>query len=187
MPEKTLEEFLAIARIIRPQGRRGEVAAEILTDFPSRFEKLRGVFLENSCGSPEPAALESTWLHKGRVILKFSGVDSITQASRLRGSYVLIPQEERVPLPPNHYYLWQLRGCRVVQEQGGFRSEVGTVTDVERTGGVDLLRVACPPRRRGEVLIPLAQEICTRIDPVAKMIVIDPPADLLELNEDSQS
>jgi 16S rRNA processing protein RimM len=113
------------------------------------------------------------------VILKLSGIDSIEGACRLRGLHLLIPWEERTALPPHHYYLWELRGCRVVWERQG--KEIGTVTDVEPTGGVALLHVA---RREGkdEVLIPLAQDICTRLDPAGKIIVIDPPEDLLELN-----
>jgi ribosomal 30S subunit maturation factor RimM len=92
---------------------------------------------------------------------------------------VLILAEERMPLPPNHYYLSELQGCRVVTERGGRQVEVGTVTDIQPTGGVDVLRVATS---RGEVLIPLAQAICTKIDTEARTIFIDPPEDLLDLN-----
>lgn len=180
MPGKNPDRFLAIARIVKAQGRRGEVAVEILTDFPERFEKLRQVYLENSGHSADLFEVENHWPHKGRVVLKFSGVDTIEQAKRLVGRHVLVPREERMPLPAHRYYVWELRGCRVIAERGGVTSEVGTVTDVEVTGGVDLLRVATT---RGEVLIPLAQAICTRIDTQAKIIVVEPPADLLELNE----
>jgi 16S rRNA processing protein RimM len=185
LPQEEPDRFLAIARIVRPQGRWGEVAAEVLTDFPARFRDLRRAFLENPGQAPDPVAVERVWPHKGRVVLKFSGVDSIESASRLRGRHVLIPREERTPLPPHHYYLWELKGCRVVTERKGAQSEIGTVTDVERTGGVDLLHVVPARRRRREVLIPLAQSICTRIDTQAKTIVVDPPEDLLELNERS--
>jgi len=173
------EEFLAVARIVRPQGRRGEVAAEILTDFPERLGKLRRAYLENPGCRPEPVGVDRVWPHKGRVILKLSGVDSIAQAARLRGRHMLIPRDERMPLAAHQHYIWELTGCRVVKECQGAQREVGTVTDVEPTGGTDLLHVATP---RGEVLIPLAQDICRRIDTAAKTIVIDPPEDLLELN-----
>jgi len=173
-------QFLAIARILRPQGRKGEVAAEILTDFPGRFLQLQSVFLEDPGQAPRPVWMERGWPHKGRIILKFSGIDSIESASRLRGLQVLIPWERRTPLPPHHYYLCELSGCRVVC--GPQEREIGTVGEVESTGGVDVLHV----RRTdtgAEVLIPLAQEICTRIDLASRTIVIDPPEDLLELNE----
>lgn len=75
-----------------------------------------------------------------------------------------------------------MKGCRVVAERGGVQREVGIVTDVEPTGGVDLLHVARHGGQGGEVLIPLAQTICTHIDPGSKTIVIDPPEDLLDLN-----
>jgi 16S rRNA processing protein RimM len=173
------ERFLAIARIVRPQGRRGEVAAEILTDFPSRFSGVTRVYLEAPGQVPGPIALENAWPHKGRIILKLAGIDSIDQASRLRGLHVLIPSDEKTALPPHHYYHGDLQGCRVVVESEGGKTEVGRVTEIEPTGGTDLLHVATP---RGEILIPLAQEICRRIDCSAKEIVIDPPADLLDLN-----
>jgi 16S rRNA processing protein RimM len=172
-------QFLAIARILRPQGRKGEVAAEILTDFTTRFQQLQTAFLEVPGQAPKRVEVERAWPHKGRIILKFSGIDSIESASRLRGLQVLIPWEERTPLPPHHYYLCELDGCRVVWERQGM--EIGTVTEVESTGGVDVLHV----RRsdgKSEVLIPLAQEICTRIDIASRTIIIDPPEELLDLN-----
>ncbi|MGA2984610.1 MAG: ribosome maturation factor RimM [Terriglobia bacterium] len=173
-------QFLAIARILRPQGRKGEVAAEILTDFPARFHLLQSVFLEVPGQTPQPVNVESSWPHKGRIILKFSGIDSIETASSLRGLQVFIPWEQRAPLPPHHYYLCELHGCRVIWERRG--QEIGTVTEVESTGGVDVLHVERPDGK-GEVLIPLAQEICTRIDLASRTIVIDPPENLLDLNE----
>jgi 16S rRNA processing protein RimM len=172
-------KFLTIARILRPQGRWGEVAAEILTDFPARFAELRSVFLEAPGQAPQPIALEKVWPHKDRIILKFAGIDSIESASRLRGLQIFIPLEQRTPLPPHHYYLWELGGCRVVMERQ--EEEIGTVVEVEPTAGVALLHVKRADGK-GEVLIPLAQEICKRVDLAEKVIVIDPPEELLELN-----
>jgi 16S rRNA processing protein RimM len=182
LTSKEAGPFLAIGRIVKTQGRRGEILAEVLTDFPARFQGLRKAFLGTGSLPPRPAEVENTWPHKGRMVVKFLGVDSITEAERLVGLHILIPQEERMQLPSHHYYVWELKGCRVVREHQGVREEVGTVTEVESTGGVDLLHVSRPGGGGGEVLIPLAQAICTRIDPEAKTIVIDPPADLLELN-----
>ena len=179
MGENTGGPYLTIARIVRPQGRKGEVAAEILTDFPERFAQLSRVFLEAPGQSPQPVTLESGWLHKGRVVLKFSGIDSIDSASRLRGLQVFVPWEERAKLPPNHYYTCELHGCRVIVEQDG--KEIGTVVEVEATGGVDVLHVSRADGK-GEVLIPLAQEICKQIDVASQTIVISPPEELLELN-----
>ena len=172
--------FLAIACILRPQGRRGEVLAAILSDYPSRFEKLRRAFLDQPARPPVAVAVEDAWLHKGKVVLKFAGVDSIDDAETLKGRYVLVPEEERIALSAGQFYLSELEGCRVVVQEEGKERTVGTVTEVERTGGVDLLHVSDASR---EILIPLAQSICKRIDPAGKLIVVDPPADLLDLNQ----
>ncbi|MHB8653365.1 MAG: ribosome maturation factor RimM [Terriglobia bacterium] len=182
VPETAPNQYLAIARIARPQGRHGEVVADILTDFPERFEKLHRAYLENAGGESQPVDIEKTWPHKGRIVLKFAGVDSINQADSLRGLHVFIRSEDRVALPEHQYYVWELEGCRVVRERAGVAEEVGIVTEIERTGGVDLLRVARARDKSRELLIPLTQDICTRIDTAAKMILIEPPEDLLELN-----
>lgn len=176
------KQFLAVARVVKPQGRRGEVLADILTDFPERFENLRRAFLENETGGPRAVDIENTWPHKGRIVLKFSGVDSIDQADPLRGLHVFIRHEDRVALPEHHYYVWELEGCRVIRELAGQTQEIGVVTGIDRTGGVDLLRVARAGNDSSELLIPLTRAICKRIDAAEKTIVIDPPEDLLDLN-----
>ncbi len=180
MGENASGKYLTVARILRPQGRKGEVAAEILTDFPTRFQQLQRAFLEIPGQPQKPVTLESSWPHKGQIILKFAGVDSIDSASALRGSELLIPWDERASLVPHQYYLCELEGCRVIWERKG--QEIGNVIEVESTGGVDLLHVRRPDGK-SEVLIPLAQDICTRIDPANRTIVIDPPDELLELND----
>ena len=176
-----LRGFIAIARVVRPQGRKGEVLAEILTDFPSRFRDLNRVFLDAPGNPPQVVTVENTWLHKGKVVLKLAGIGSIDDAETLRGRLVLVPEEERVTLSANQYYLWELKGCQVVVESGGTRKPLGIVTEIERTGGVDLLHVSDDSR---EVLVPFAEAICKVIDPEARLIVIDPPEDLLDLNRE---
>jgi len=94
-----MRDFIAIARVLRPQGRKGEVLAEMLTDFPSRFVGLQRAFLEVSGGNPQALTVEHAWLHKGRVVLKFEGIASISEAETLRGRHVLVPEEEKVSLP----------------------------------------------------------------------------------------
>jgi 16S rRNA processing protein RimM len=173
--------FIAIARVVRPQGRKGEVLAEILTDFPSRFRDLHRAFLDVPGNHPQVVTVEDTWLHKGKVVLKLAGIGSIDDAETLRGRLVLVPEEEKVALSANQYYLWELKGCQVVVENGEMRKPLGTVTEVERTGGVDLLRVVDDSR---EVLVPFAEAICKVIDPESRLIVIDPPDDLLDLNRE---
>ncbi len=173
------QQYVAIARIVRPQGRRGEVAAEVLTDFSARFASLRQAFLEQPGKPPDSVQVEDAWPHLGRIILKLEGVDSIEAANRLRHRHLLIRREERVYLPPHRYYVSDLVGCRVVTHSD-LTYEVGMVTAVEPTGGVDLLHVRRSDGR--EALIPLAEAICTRIDPENKLIVVAPPEELLDLN-----
>jgi 16S rRNA processing protein RimM len=173
--------FVAIARVLRPQGRKGEVLAEILTDFPSRFERLQRAFLDEPGHQPRAATIEHAWLHKGKVVLKFAGAGSIDDAETLRGRLVLVPDEEKAALAANQYYLSQLEGCQVVAERAGTRTPLGIVTEVERTGGADLLHVVDGSH---ELLIPFVRAICKVIDPDSRLIVIDPPEDLLDLNRD---
>jgi 16S rRNA processing protein RimM len=178
--EKQTAEFLAVARVVRPRGRVGEVTAEILTDFPDRFSNLQRVYLESPGLAPAPARIEKAWHHKGRIVLKFSGVDSIQAADSLRDRHVLVPIEEKAALLPDSYFWHDLVGCRVVMAASP-HTEVGAVTEVERTGGVELLHVARRAPRESEVLIPFATAICTKIDLETREIVIDPPEDLLDL------
>ncbi len=183
MAERPDHEWLAIARVLRPRGRHGEVAVEVLTDFPERFAALRRAYLDSSGDArPELAEIAESWWHQGTLVLRFAGVESIDQAERLRGRLVLIPRSERARLGRNRYYVWELVGCAVVRPGG---EPVGTVTDVEPTGGVDLLAVradAASPDAQ-DLLIPLAEEICIAIDLDARRIVIEPPEGLLSLNE----
>ena len=176
-----MQGFIAIAQVVRPQGRKGEVLAEILTDFPARFADLRRVFLDDPGNNPRAANVEHSWLHKGRVVLKFAGTDSISDAETLRGRYVLVPEAEKVALSANQYYLWELKGCQVVVESNGERKPLGTVTEIERIRGADLLHVSNGSR---EILVPFAEAICKVIDPEARLIVIEPPEDLLDLNRE---
>jgi 16S rRNA processing protein RimM len=175
------DQWLAIARVQRARGRKGEVAAEVLTDFPERLERLRRVYLETPGGSPETAEIAKSWWHRGTLILHFTGIDSINAAQRLRGRLLLIPRDERKRLGRHQYYLWELVGCAVVRGSG---EPVGAVVGIEPTGGVDLLRVRPEGvTEREDLLIPLAEEICTVIDVGARRIVIEPPEGLLDLNQ----
>jgi 16S rRNA processing protein RimM len=160
------------------------VVAEVLTDFPERFATTKRAFLENPETGPQLVEIAETWWHEGRLILRFAGVDSMSQAERLRGRLLLIPQRERVALGQDQYYLWELTGCAVICR--GSQQPLGEVTSVEPTGGVELLRVqlgGSERRRSDEVLIPFAQEICPEVDVGARRILIDPPEGLLDLNQ----
>jgi len=182
--------YVSLARILRPRGVRGEVAAEILTDFPERLTALRNVFL---CGDspPRPARVLRCWLSPsrgGQAIFLFEGCDSVAAAEKLRGLEVQVPLAERVALPAGRYYVSDLIGCEVHERgaAGAGKAALGIVRDVQ-FAGTPLLVVETPAEsskaRRGEILIPMAEEICTRIDTAARVIEVLLPEGLRELNE----
>jgi 16S rRNA processing protein RimM len=172
-------ERITLARVVRPRGRRGEVAAEILTDFPERLPSLREVFLWDGRGEPRRAKVRECWLHNGRAIFLFEGCDSINDAEKFRGLEVQVPLSARVPLEPGRHYVSDLSGCEVWE--GAER--LGVVRDVQFGGeivrGTPLLVVETP---QGELLVPLAEEICTTIDPIGRRIEVKLPEGLRELN-----
>jgi 16S rRNA processing protein RimM len=174
---------VTVARVLRPHGRRGEVAAEILTDFPDRLAERACVYLCDARSELRSVTLRSCWLSHsrgGQAILHFEGSDSISDAEKLVGLEVQIPMSERMPLPGGSYYVTDLAGCDV-RDAGG--REIGRVRDVQFTGeetrGTPLLVVDAP---EGELLIPLAQEICVRVDVNARYIEVHLPEGLRELN-----
>jgi 16S rRNA processing protein RimM len=171
-----VEELISVARVARPQGRRGEVIADLLTDFPERFAGLATVRLRLANGDLSILELEGSRLHAGRIVLKFAGCDNINQAEVLRGALLLIEREQLVELPVDTYYDFDLVDCAVVTTAA---EPVGRVTGVHRYGAAPLLAVANDEKR--EHLIPLTLSICIEIDVARKRIVIDPPAGLLEL------
>jgi 16S rRNA processing protein RimM len=181
-PEASQAGRVTVARILRPHGRRGEVAAEILTDFPKRLTRLKTAALWDGRAEPECAAIRSCWISEsrgGQAIFHFEGSDSISSAEKLVGLEVQIPFSERMTLPAGSYYVSDLTGCEVCEKDG---AALGCVSDVQFTGGTPLLVVPSP---RGEVLIPLAQEICVRVDIAARRIEVVLPEGLRELNSNS--
>jgi 16S rRNA processing protein RimM len=180
---------VTVARILRPHGRRGEVACEILTDFPERLKNLRAAMLWDSRpASPaeaRPVNVRSCWISQsrgGQAIFHFEGSESISDAEKLMGLDVQITLAERVALPDGRYYVTDLIGCDVFQND---TEAIGRVRDVQFTGegvaGTPILVVDSP---RGELLIPLAQEICVRVDVAARRIKVVLPEGLLELNRE---
>jgi 16S rRNA processing protein RimM len=162
---------------------RGEVAAEILTDFPERLTRLSSVELWDGSGVPRRAAVRKCWLSHsrgGQAIFHFAASDSVDDARKLVGLEVQVPLADRVKLPAGSYYISDLVGCAVREKHGG---DVGLVRDVEIHGDV----ISGTPNlvvdtARGELLIPLAQEICVNVDLAARQIEVVLPEGLRELN-----
>jgi 16S rRNA processing protein RimM len=156
---------------------RGELVADLLTDFPERFEELQRLVGVMPDGRIFELALEAHWFQSGRIVLKFAGYDSIEEASALVGCEFAVPESERVELPEDEYYDWELAGCRVESVAG---EHLGRVREVMRTGGVEVLVVVSEREATREHLIPLAEEICVEIDVENKLIRVDAPEGLLE-------
>lgn len=192
---------MLLARILRARGNKGEVAAEILTDFPERLTKMKEVYVGHAAGKDEPQqmALKSCWLsqnHRGQAVFHFEGVHSISEAEEFRGFEVLLPFEQRVTLPAGQYFVSDLIGCSVFENPAAppvvssspcslaeAPSLLGTVRDVQFPGeefaGTPILEVETS---RGEILIPLAVDICTKINTAARRIDVVLPEGLRDLN-----
>lgn len=178
---------VTLARILRPHGRRGEVAAEILTDFRERLTRLKSALLWDGKNQPREAGIRECWLSRsrgGQAIFHFEDSHSISDAEKLVGLEVQVPLAERVVLPAGSYYVADLIGSGVFERLlFGDTAKIGTVRDVQFTGedvtGTPILVVDSPD---GELLIPLAVEICRDIDVTARHIEVVLPEGLLELN-----
>ena len=163
--------WVTVALLGKTRGNRGEITALALSSKPERYKALREVFL---FGAGDPYQVESAWFHDGTLILKFQGVDSISEAEKLSGAEVRIPAEQRAPLEPGEYFQTDLIGCDVIDSQTG--SSLGRVTSWDDSGGPGLLVV------EGGLMIPFARSICIEIDPAARRILVALPEGLKDLN-----
>jgi 16S rRNA processing protein RimM len=173
--EPHLEPLVAVARAIKTRGLKGEIVADLLTDFPERFEKLSRLIAVAPNGEREAVEVENHWFQKDRIVLKFIGSDSIEAASKFIGYEFAVPESDRVPLDEGSFYQWELEGSRVETVQGEY---VGIVSSILRTGGTEMLVIEGSGK---EHLVPVAESIVVKIDVTSKKIVIDPPEGLLEL------
>lgn len=169
------EELVAVARAVKTRGTRGEIVAELLTDFPERFHGLKRLIAVAPDGHRTVLKLEEHWLHQGRIVLKFEGFDSIETASALVGTEFTVPESERVELEEDEFYDWELQGCLVETVEG---KPLGRVREIMRTGGVEMLVVEKDDGR--DYLIPMAEDICVEINIERKLIRVDAPEGLLE-------
>lgn len=169
--------YIAIARIARTRGNRGEVLADFYTDFPDRFDALEEVWLEFADGRLQHMSLEDTWEHKGRIVLKFLGVDSISSAEGCVGSWVVVPVDQAVKLPDGTYFDHDLVGCLVQDTQG---RRLGNVREILHIVGNNQLVVR---GENQEYLIPAVDSICVKISIKEKQILIDPPEGLMDLGK----
>ncbi len=171
--------LVLVGRIAKPHGLRGDVVVNPETDFAEeRFAPGAQLLMrrQHPRAATESVSVASVRFHNGRPIVRFEGLASIDQAEALTGASLWIEASSRPRLPEGRYYHDALIGCDVETLSG---ARVGRVTRIDAFGGASLLAVT---DGRHEMLIPLAEAICVRIDPVLRRIVIDPPEGLLDVN-----
>lgn len=199
---ESASQWIVLAHILRPQGRKGEVLADLFTDFPERFGQYPRVWLapagfadQSSADTiavvgAESAEVMSHWLpvgkNAGRIVLHFAGVDSIEKAQQLAGKDVMVPLAERMPLAPGAAYISDLLGCTVYDRD----RMLGVVESVEFPTSPDGSRrleeaaplLAIKPPQGGEVLVPFASAFLLDLDVAAKTIRMALPEGLTEIN-----
>ena len=187
--------WIVLAHLLRPQGRKGEVLAELFTDFPERFEDQKRVFLaapgfDGEEAEARPAEVVAFWLpvgkNEGRVVLQFAGIDTISDAESIAGQDVLIPREERLPLEDESVYISELVGCTVYDGP----TPVGVVEDVQfamTADGGRRLEDAAPllvvtSSDGDEVLVPFVKAFLVAVDAEGKRIDMVLPVGLVDVN-----
>ena len=162
-------KLVTIAHLVRARGNKGELAALPLSN---RLTDVKHVIVNDA-----PMEVERTWTHGDRVIFKFKGVDTISDAQRLAGADVSIPLEQRPEAPEGEYYQSDLIGCQVVDQSGRM---LGVVSDFQETGGAPLLEIRTQDGK--ELLIPFAKSMLVGVDLVRKRIEVNLPDGLADLN-----
>ena len=188
-------EWVVLAQLLRPQGRKGELLAELLTDFPERFDGRGRVYLAaanftGTSAEAKEAEVNAYWLplgkNQGRIVLKFAGIDSISDAEKLAGLEVIVPREERLPLDEEANYISDLVGCTVYD--GAI--PVGVIEDVQFATTPDGLRrleetapmLVVISAGGDELLIPFAKDFVVAVDVAGKRVEMVLPDGLLDVN-----
>jgi 16S rRNA processing protein RimM len=186
-----------LVRVRKPQGRKGEVFAEILTDFPEKFAERKKLWLlpdvgvpsleqshraKGGPGQPPPREVELIhhWLHKGGIVLHFAGIDSISAAETLAGLIVAIPHSERASLAEDEVHIADLIGCTLVDVAVDPPATIGEIDNVDRTAGPAPLLIV--KGARGEILVPFAKSYLRKVDIEHQSVEMALPEGLVDLN-----
>jgi 16S rRNA processing protein RimM len=169
-------QFVTLARVVKTQGRHGEVAVEVHTDIPGRLHAGMRVFALEQSNTRRELQIEDVWPHKDWLVLKFAGVDSISGAEALVGSELQVPISERSELEPGTAYVSDLVGCTLFDHG----REVGLVSDVRFGAGEAPLLVIGSGKH--ELEVPYAQEFLVKTDIEHKRIEMNLPDGLLDVN-----
>ncbi|MEO8074140.1 MAG: ribosome maturation factor RimM [Acidobacteriota bacterium] len=167
-------DWVTIAKTVKTRGLRGELVADLLTDFPERFDNLERVFAVCADNKTTELDIEKFWFQKDRIIFKFKGIDSIEAAEKWRDCAICIPESEAVELEDDEFFDWELENCEVETVEG---EKIGVVQELMRTGATEILVVKGAEK---EYLIPFAETICIEVDVENKLIRVDVPEGLLE-------
>ena len=178
MSVETSGEFVTLARVVKTQGRRGEVAAQVHSDVPERFAAgMKLLALPKAEDARRELVVEDLWPHKDLLVLKFRGVDSISEAEVLVGSELQLPAGQRAKLEPGWNYVSDLIGCSVLDHA----REIGRVEDVQfGTGEAPLLTVANAAGKKFEV--PFAEAYLEAVDVKQRRVRVNLPEGMLEIN-----
>lgn len=155
-------QFLAVGRVVRPHGVRGELCVEIHTAYPERFGVYRQIFVGEA---HTPFKIKAHRFHKGFVILALTGVDNRTQAESLRDQWLWISRDDAIPLEEGEYYLYQVLGMQVITDQGEM---LGRITEIIETGANDVYVV----RGADEILLPAIPDVIQQVDIAARRMIV---------------
>lgn len=172
--------FITVARVVKTQGRRGEVAAEVHSAVPGRFAEAMKLLALGEQGTRRELEIEGLWPHKGLLVLKFGGVDSISDAEALVGAELQVPLSERAALEPGWTYVSDLVGCRVFDNG----REIGCIEDVQLGAGeAPLLIVAYGAGVQTKKFdVPFAVAYLEGVDIARRQVLMRLPEGMLEVN-----
>lgn len=181
MSRETSGEFITLARVLKTQGRHGEVAVEVHSDIPGRFAVGMKLFaLEKSQTTRREVEIEGLWPHKGLLVLKFAGVDSISDAEVLIGSELQVRRADRAELEQGWTYVSDLIGCTVLDLSNGTSREIGHIEDVQFGAGEAPLLIVADGSKKFE--IPFAEAYLEKVDATRHEVRMNLPEGMLEVN-----
>lgn len=168
------EDLVLVGRLARPHGLRGEMSVEVLTDFPGRFVPGLVLVASDARGGRRPLVVSAVRPSGDRLLILFEGVGDRNDAEALRGLDLSVPHGSEVPRPEGFVYHFDLEGCRAVDRSG---TELGLVSALVDVAGRSLLEIETP---RGGRQVPFVEPIVVSVDVARKVVVLDPPAGLLD-------
>lgn len=181
MSTESTRGFITLARVVKTQGRHGEVAVEVHSDIPDRFAAGMKLFALSKENTQRELEVEDLWPHKGLLVLKFVGVDSMSDAEALVGSELQVPRADRAELDAGCTYVSDLVGCTVFDHG----REIGRIDDVQFGAGEAPLLIVVSIGEDGEVTkydVPFAEAYLENVDAARRQVRMNLPDGMLEIN-----